>query len=199
MTSCFKVKEEKRSVLAAIVHKDNTCRIQTVNEENGLINLISDINPRISTLEAGGILGSEAGALRTQRYTAMNRLSEIIPVKFRERKDGGVDVFSGSDFLVLSGITQQLETFLEVDRNVNVQSVRLSNTGSLISNAAGGELRGIIDGRDLVLGKFVDDLDSFGSSIIFEFNKIHSSGEGLLGFSSVTSFDKALDCSDFLL
>ena len=36
MTSCFTVKEEKRSVLAAIVHKDNTCRIQTVNEENGL-------------------------------------------------------------------------------------------------------------------------------------------------------------------
>ena len=164
-----------------------------VKEANGLISLIADLNPKISTLEAAGILGSDAGALRTQRYTAMNRLSEIVPVKFRERKDGGVDVFSGSDFLILSGITQQLETFLEVDRNVNVQSVRLSKTGSLISNAAGGELRGIIDGRDVVLGGFVDDLDSFAANIIFEFNKIHSSGEGLVGFTSVTSFDKVLD------
>ena len=36
MTFCFKVKEEKREKLIAIVHKDNTCRIQTVNEDNGL-------------------------------------------------------------------------------------------------------------------------------------------------------------------
>lgn len=36
MIFCFIVKKEKRKELAAIVHKDNTCRIQTVNkEENG--------------------------------------------------------------------------------------------------------------------------------------------------------------------
>jgi len=36
MTFCFKVGEGKKKELAAIVHKDNTCRIQTVNEDNGL-------------------------------------------------------------------------------------------------------------------------------------------------------------------
>ena len=36
MIFCFKIKEEKKDKLAAIVHKDNTCRIQTVNEDNGL-------------------------------------------------------------------------------------------------------------------------------------------------------------------
>jgi len=36
MTFCFKVREEKRDTIAAIVHKDDTCRIQTVNEDNGL-------------------------------------------------------------------------------------------------------------------------------------------------------------------
>ncbi len=36
MTSCFQVKKEKRKELAAIVHFDNTCRIQTVSKENGL-------------------------------------------------------------------------------------------------------------------------------------------------------------------
>jgi carbamoyltransferase len=34
MIFCFKVKKEKRKDLAAIVHKDNTCRIQTVNKED---------------------------------------------------------------------------------------------------------------------------------------------------------------------
>jgi len=164
-----------------------------VSEANELINLIADLNPKISTMEASGLLKSDAGALRTQRYKAMTRLSEIVPVKYRERKDGGVDIFTGNDFLVLNGITQQLETFVEVDRNVNIQSVRLTTTGTLISNASGGELSGIIDGRDAILGSFLDDLDSFATSLIFEFNKIHSSGEGLAGFISVTSFDNVLD------
>lgn len=35
MLFCFKVKKEKKDSLAAIVHKDNTCRIQTVNKANG--------------------------------------------------------------------------------------------------------------------------------------------------------------------
>jgi carbamoyltransferase len=35
MVFCFQVKEQKRDELAAIVHYDNTCRVQTVSEENG--------------------------------------------------------------------------------------------------------------------------------------------------------------------
>ncbi len=35
MTFCFKVKKDKSSTLASIVHKDGTCRIQTVNHDNG--------------------------------------------------------------------------------------------------------------------------------------------------------------------
>lgn len=40
MVFCFHVKKDKRKDLAAIVHKDNTCRIQTVNEENGSYHLL---------------------------------------------------------------------------------------------------------------------------------------------------------------
>jgi len=35
MTFCFKVNKQKSKELAAIVHKDGTCRIQTINKENG--------------------------------------------------------------------------------------------------------------------------------------------------------------------
>jgi carbamoyltransferase len=35
MNFCFQVKKAKRKDLAAIVHNDNTCRIQTVSKENG--------------------------------------------------------------------------------------------------------------------------------------------------------------------
>lgn len=36
MNFCFKVKTEKSKFIAAIVHKDKTCRVQTVSKDNGL-------------------------------------------------------------------------------------------------------------------------------------------------------------------
>lgn len=36
MVFCFQVKKEARDKIAAIVHEDGTCRIQTVNNDNGL-------------------------------------------------------------------------------------------------------------------------------------------------------------------
>ena len=36
MNFCFKVKKDKQYLISAIVHEDKTCRIQTVNKDNGL-------------------------------------------------------------------------------------------------------------------------------------------------------------------
>lgn len=163
-----------------------------VKEANELIDTIVDLNPKISKLEASGLLQSDAGALRTQRYTALNRLSELVPVRYRERTDGAIDVFTGSDYLVLAGTSQKLTLKTDTDRGVVVHDVLLSQTNSNISRT-GGELKGIIEGRDDILGSFVDQLDTYTSSLIFEFNKIHASGEGTAGFEQLTSASRALD------
>ncbi len=43
MNFCFMVKPKKKKLIAAVVHEDNTCRIQTVNKDNGIYyNLISE-------------------------------------------------------------------------------------------------------------------------------------------------------------
>ncbi|HUG90774.1 MAG TPA: flagellar hook-associated protein FlgK, partial [Planctomycetaceae bacterium] len=101
-----------------------------VAEANELVDEIARLNPQIVQLEAAGLRDSDAGALRTQRYIALNRLSEIIPIRFVERPDGSVEVFSGSDFLILGGTVQHLETTTGVDRGVLVQTVQLSRTNS---------------------------------------------------------------------
>ncbi|QDU08899.1 flagellar hook-associated protein FlgK [Gimesia aquarii] len=163
-----------------------------VKEANELIDTIIDLNPKISRLEASGLLQSDAGGLRTQRYTALNRLSELVPVRYRERNDGAIDVFTGSDFLILAGTSQQLTLQTDTDRGVVVHEVSLSQTKSTISRT-GGELKGIIEGRDDILGGFVDDLDTYASNLIFEFNKIHASGQGTAGFEQLTSASRALD------
>ena len=158
-----------------------------IAEANELIDKIADLNPKISKLEASGLYNSDAGALRSQRYTAMNRLSEIIPTRFVERKDGAVDIFSGPDFIILTGQVQHLEVKTSHDRGVQVGDVQLTQTQSPIAKSGGGELAGVIEGRDTILGGFVDDLDTYVSNMIFEFNKIHASGQGMIGFTTATA------------
>jgi len=157
-----------------------------VEEANTLIRSIAQLNPQIARLEANGLAPNEAGSLRIQRLNALQRLSEIIPLRVQENSSGSVDLFTGSDYLLLGGSYQLLETVVEPNEAGEAQlNVQLSRTHSLLG-AGGGELGGLIEGRDAVLGGFLNQLDQLIGSVIFEFNKLHSSGEGLRGYTSVT-------------
>lgn len=167
-----------------------TINIETLVEEaNALIRQIGELNPQIVELESAGLINSDAGAIRTQRYNALNRLSEIIPIRFTEHANGSIDVFTSTEVLVLGPTVQTLETQPFVDRGVQVQSVRLATTKADITTLAntGGEINGLIQGRDAIVGGFVDEFDRFASGIIEQFNRIHASGEGLIGFQTVTA------------
>ena len=175
-----------------------TVRIENlVDEANNLIDEIADLNLKITKQESNGLLASEAGGLRTQRYDALNRLSEIIPTRFIEQPNGNVDVYSGSEYVLFSGHRQHIETATIEDRGVDVEVVQFTQTHSQISQA-GGELRGVIDGRDEIMGAFIDDLDQIASSLISAVNRIHSSGEGLEGYSTITSTNRVDDANAVL-
>ncbi|MEX0702167.1 MAG: flagellar hook-associated protein FlgK [Planctomycetales bacterium] len=164
----------------------------TVAEANRLIQQVGELNGQITRLESAGLLQSDAGALRTQRYVALDRLSKILSIRFVEVPDGSVNVFAGSDYLVLGDRTQQLVTASSVDRGVVIHTVTLSETGSDVARH-GGQLFGLLEGRDAVLGGFVDALDSFAAGVIHEFNRIHASGEGSSRFQSITGTYRAVD------
>ncbi len=175
-----------------------TVRIENlVDEANNLIDEIADLNLKITKQESNGLLASEAGGLRTQRYDALNRLSEIIPTRFIEQPNGNVDVYSGSEYVLFSGHRQHIETATIEDRGVDVEVVQFTQTHSRISQA-GGEIRGVIEGRDEILGGFIDDLDQIASSLISAVNRIHSSGEGLEGYTTITSTNQVDDANAVL-
>lgn len=177
---------------------DQTSRIDNLLEEaNNLIDEIVDLNSKITKQEHNGQEASEAGGLRTRRYNALNRLSEIIPIQFAERPNGDVDVYSGSDYVVLSGQRQHLELTPLTDRGLDIETVRFDVTRSTLTQS-GGEIRGVIEGRDDILGGFVDDLDELAGGLISAFNRIHSSGEGLDGYSTVTSANRVDDANSVL-
>lgn len=176
------------------IRVDQTVTIENlVGEANNLIDEIADLNRRITVHEANGLSASEAGGLRTRRYDALDRLSEIIPVDFIERPNGNVDVYSGSEYVLFSGSVQHIETDTINDRGLDVEIVQFDQTHSKLP--VGGELQGVIEGRDEILGSFIDDLDNLAGSLISTFNRIHSSGEGLDGYSAVTSTSSIDDSS----
>jgi flagellar hook-associated protein 1 FlgK len=53
--------------------------------------------------------------------------------------------------------------------------------------ATGGDLAGLYQARDVILRGFLEELNGFAAHLIFEFNKVHSGGQGLTGFGTLAS------------
>lgn len=157
-----------------------------VDEANSLLGTVNDLNKKITQLEANGLNRNDAGGLRVQRLNALNRLSEILPIRVQEFPSGAVDVHTGSDYLLLAGHAQQLQAVLAPSSDgIAEVNVQLSSTRSTLATA-GGELGGIIQARDTIVTGFINQLDQFIGAVANQFNQIHASGEGLVGFTDVT-------------
>ncbi|MFH5804280.1 flagellar hook-associated protein FlgK [Alienimonas sp. DA493] len=164
---------------------------ELVGEANRLIEDVHGLNKQIVLLERGGFSKSDAAQLRDKRYAAMQRLSEIVPVEFRETKFGSVELRSGDDWLVLGDSLQTLEL---VEPVIDPQNpplrlpsprVRTSRTNSTLEG--GGELGAVLEGVDRIVGGFLDDLDGLAAGFIETVNRVHSLGRGAEGFAAVTA------------
>ncbi len=152
---------------------------------NTLLEQVAELNVQITVAEGGGSVASDAVGLRDQRSVVLGQLSSIIDIQAVEQTTGDVTVFSGGDFLAFQGTFRKVTTVIRNEDGLNAYEIRLADTDSPISTAS-GELAGLTSSRDAILGGFLEQLDSFTRNLMFEFNKLHSSGQGLVGLSDVT-------------
>lgn len=142
---------------------------------------IADLNVAIVRDENGGT--GEAMGLRDQRDAKLKELSGLMEIRTVEQSNGVVNVYVGSEPLVFdgrsSGVTTRVDT---VDGQAITKVVFKSNGGELKSDS--GELGGLLRVRD-ALDSTDQRLDQLANSLSFELNKIHSSGQGLEGFTQV--------------
>ncbi len=155
-----------------------------VGDINRLVSEIRTLNVRIAETEGGNTSGSDAVGLRDQRQVALENLAQLIDIRVVEQPSGGVVVYSGGDFLVYEGVMRQVEPVLDLETGKFF--IHLSETDSALRPAS-GQLKGLYEARDEVLGGFLRDLDQFSATLIFEFNKLFASGQGLTGYSELTS------------
>lgn len=153
---------------------------------NRLLEEVRVLNIRITQTEGGDISASDAVGLRDQRLLALHRLAELIDVRVEEQPSGATNVFVGGEFLVFEGTARSVEVTKSGDRGLNISTIQISQTKSPLPISS-GELAGATTARDDVLGTFLDTLNEFTATLIFEFNRVYASGQGLSGYQELTS------------
>jgi flagellar hook-associated protein 1 FlgK len=160
--------------------------IAAADEINALLSDIASLNQQILEAEGGDTSASDAVGLRDRRSVALAELAAITDIKVVEQEHGDVMVLTGGEYLVHGGQFRPVAVSLSSDRGLSVAEIRIAETDSPISMSS-GKLSGLTTARDTILGGFLDGLDDFARTLTFEFNKIHSGGQGLAGHSSLLS------------
>lgn len=176
-----------------VLHDDLNTRVdQLAGEINTLTEEIRQLNLRIVNIEGGGASGSDAGGLRSQRGIALKRLAEIVDADITETDTGVTNVSINGQFLVFEATRREVASQqTTINDTVNQQIVFANDGGPL--PASGGELGGVYESRDRILGGFISGFDEFAGALAFEFNKAYSQGQGDIGYTSLTGTYRADD------
>ena len=173
----------RERVDTAVADINDEVRI-AADEINDLLEGIAELNREIVAAEVGGNQ-SDAGSLRTLRQQKLESLTEMIDITVREDENGLVNVYSGSDYLLFEGSIQGVDTIQEGKNGLLVDTLVFGNSSNAIPTT-GGRLGGLQTVRDEDLATIIEDLDTLASTLIYEFNKLHSSGQGLQNYTEVT-------------
>jgi len=160
--------------------------VSMAGDINRLTEQIRRLNVQIAAAEGGDISQSDAVGLRDERLSALQDLAKLVNIRVEEQPSGSVTVYCGGTYLVADGVSRPVEAVLDSDRGMTVANIQVAETDFPVE-ASGGELYGLLQSRDKILGGFTDSLNEFSQTLIYEFNKIYSAGQGLSGYDQVTS------------
>ncbi len=166
--------------------------VDVADEVNTLAEEIRRLNAQIATIEGGDTSSSVAGALRVQRQAAIDGLSELVGINMIEQSSGAINISLGGEFLVFEGQRRAVVATLSDSTGGYKPTIQFVDTKSELP-ATGGELAGLYVARDDIIGGFLDSLDSLAGTLINEFNKVYSQGQGQVGFDELTSVDSVDD------
>jgi flagellar hook-associated protein 1 len=153
------------------------------NSATQLAQQIATLNQQISTTQtnAGG-----DNQLLDQRDADVQQLSQLVNVQTVNQGNGTVNVYIGSEPLVLGTTADSLQ--VSEGQNSSGQltySMSFGSNGGSVQ-ATSGQIGATISAQNQ-LNTVETQLNSLAGGLIFGLNSIYSSGQGLNGFSTVTS------------
>lgn len=172
--------QDTRSKLVDVRSNIDTTISSNVSNINDLTKQIANLNSQITVAEGGG--AGTANDLRDSRDALLKQLSSITNITVRA--DGSSDnVFIGSQPIVSGTSSRQLTVQTDTTGQTPV-AVAFKDDGTAVSITS-GSLGGLLASRTEAANA-VTKVDSMANSLISELNRLHASGQGLTGISSVT-------------
>jgi len=144
---------------------------------------IAALNELIVRQESDGV--TVASALRDRRDDLLRDLGELMDIQVREQDTGSISVYVGSEPLVEFDRARGPIVETELRDGTEVASIRFADThGNVILHD--GKLFGLLQVRDRYLQDQIERFDTLARGLIYEVNRLHSTGVGLVGYEQLT-------------
>ena len=153
-----------------------------VQRADTLLSEVAVLNGQIASAEAGGATANE---LRDRRGSALDELASLMDISVVEQASGSVDVLVGSIPIVMGTENRGVQVTRESDGETLTTLVTMGTDGTPLE-VTSGSIGGLLEARDSNIDATVDRLDTLTSQLIFEINKLHSTGTNLSGLTGVT-------------
>jgi flagellar hook-associated protein 1 FlgK len=147
-----------------------------------LLTEVAGLNREIVSAEVSGATANE---LRDRRDHALEELASLMDINVVEQANGGVDVLVGSIPVVLGTDSRGVKVVRESDGSTMTTVVSLKADGTPLG-VTSGSIGGLLAARDGSIDETIDRINTLTSRVIFEINKIHSTGTNLRGMTSTT-------------
>ena len=152
----------------------------TVSRGNELLRQVAQLNGTIAQAE---VSGATANTLRDQRDGILSELASIMDINVVDHGQQGVDVLVGSTPVVLGGAVRELQVKRTVVDGETQIAIATAADGQTL-NITSGALGALVGSRVSAVAGTIDKLDRLASQLIFEVNKLHSTGVNAAGLSS---------------
>lgn len=138
-------------------------RTALVDEVNGLLGNIADLNKRIAEQEA---VGGETGALRDHRDSLIKDLSQFADIRVQELQDGAVAVsLANGEPLVIRGTASELKLSTNAAGEQELTLIFANSTFNVPQQDLGGTLGGLHEAEYGALRPVLDDLHAMAGQL----------------------------------
>ncbi len=161
---------EADRINSQIVALGDTIETQVSASVDRVNNLLSEISKLNSDITRATLSGNDASGASNIQSQMLDELASLINVRISPRKSGGVDVRSAEGVL-LAGDTAAKLTYNSTSTTPGYISAQLpGSTSSTPISISSGELKGLLDLRDVELPKIYDQLGEFVSKAVDQLN-----------------------------
>lgn len=177
-----------------------------VEQINQITKEIANLNEKIQSVEIGGATANDE---RDRRDVLIKDLSQKINIRYAEsKKDGQLTITAGNTAVLVSGFSQRdlivSETPAKGSKREGGLDILYKATESgtpinITKQITGGEIGGILEVRDGIIGGLKDNTDEIAYSLATEVNRAHIQGYDRNGRTGNLLFDQPTNAKDAAL